>query len=66
MSNRDNFDRAQSPGCSISRHLVRGVDQADSWSTDGHKWLNTPFDCGYAFIADEAAHRAQRPTAPVI
>jgi glutamate/tyrosine decarboxylase-like PLP-dependent enzyme len=40
------------------RHLVRGVEQADSWSTDGHKWLNTPFDCGYAFIADEAAHRA--------
>ncbi len=40
------------------RHLLRGVDAADSWATDGHKWLNTPFDCGYAFVADPAAHRA--------
>jgi len=40
------------------RHLLRGVELADSWTNDGHKWLNTPFDCGYAFIADVAAHRA--------
>jgi glutamate/tyrosine decarboxylase-like PLP-dependent enzyme len=40
------------------RHLVRGVELADSWTNDGHKWLNTPFDCGYAFVADAAAHRA--------
>ena len=40
------------------RHLVAGVDQADSWATDGHKWLNVPFDCGYAFVRDPAAHRA--------
>jgi glutamate/tyrosine decarboxylase-like PLP-dependent enzyme len=40
------------------RHLLRGVEEADSWSTDGHKWLNTPFDCGYAFIANTAAHLA--------
>lgn len=39
------------------RHLVRGVELADSWTNDGHKWLNTPFDCGYAFIADADAHR---------
>ncbi|HLJ48007.1 MAG TPA: pyridoxal-dependent decarboxylase [Bryobacteraceae bacterium] len=39
------------------RHLVRGVEAADSWATDGHKWLNVPFDCGYAFVADPAAHR---------
>lgn len=39
------------------RHLVRGVEQADSWATDGHKWLNVPYDCGYAFVADSAAHR---------
>jgi aromatic-L-amino-acid decarboxylase len=39
------------------RHLLRGVELADSWTNDGHKWLNTPFDCGYAFIADAAAHR---------
>lgn len=40
------------------RHLVKGVEAADSWATDGHKWLNVPFDCGYAFIADTDAHRA--------
>ena len=40
------------------RHLVRGIEQADSWATDGHKWLNTPYDCGYAFVADPATHRA--------
>lgn len=40
------------------RHLVKGVEAADSWATDGHKWLNVPFDCGYAFIARADAHRA--------
>ena len=40
------------------RHLMRGAEAADSWATDGHKWLNTPYDCGYAFVADESAHRA--------
>jgi glutamate/tyrosine decarboxylase-like PLP-dependent enzyme len=40
------------------RHLLNGVDGADSWTTDGHKWLNVPFDCGYAFVADREAHRA--------
>jgi glutamate/tyrosine decarboxylase-like PLP-dependent enzyme len=40
------------------RHLVEGLDAADSWATDGHKWLNVPFDCGYAFVADPEAHRA--------
>ncbi len=39
-------------------HLVKGVEQADSWATDGHKWLNVPFDCGYAFVAHPEAHRA--------
>jgi glutamate/tyrosine decarboxylase-like PLP-dependent enzyme len=36
---------------------LKGVEQADSWATDGHKWLNVPYDCGYAFVADSAAHR---------
>lgn len=38
------------------RHLTRGVEQADSWATDGHKWLNVPYDSGYAIVADRDAH----------
>ncbi|HEU4509416.1 MAG TPA: pyridoxal-dependent decarboxylase [Pyrinomonadaceae bacterium] len=38
-------------------HLLRGADAADSWATDGHKWLNVPFDSGYAFVVDREAHR---------
>jgi glutamate/tyrosine decarboxylase-like PLP-dependent enzyme len=40
------------------RHLVRGLELCDSWATDGHKWLNLPFDCGFAFVTDPDAHRA--------
>lgn len=38
-------------------YLARGVEQADSWGTDGHKWLQTPHDSGYAIVRDRAAHR---------
>ncbi len=38
--------------------LVRGMEKAHSWATDGHKWLNVPYDCGYAFVAEPESHRA--------
>ena len=38
-------------------HLAVGFEQADSWGTDGHKWLQTPHDCGYAIVRDAEAHR---------
>lgn len=37
------------------RHLTEGVDLADSWTTDGHKWLNTPYDCAMAIVRDAPA-----------
>ena len=40
------------------RHVVAGVELADSWATDAHKWLNVPYDCGIAFVRDRDAHRA--------
>jgi glutamate/tyrosine decarboxylase-like PLP-dependent enzyme len=41
-----------------TRHLMDGADLADSWATDGHKWLNVPYDSGYVFCAHPGAHVA--------
>ena len=41
-----------------TRRLTRGYEGADSWTTDAHKTLNVPYDCGIAIVADREALRA--------
>jgi glutamate/tyrosine decarboxylase-like PLP-dependent enzyme len=46
---------AAAPG---TRHLTSGVDRADSWAVDAHKWLNVPYDGAMAIVANADAHVA--------
>jgi glutamate/tyrosine decarboxylase-like PLP-dependent enzyme len=39
------------------KHLTEGIELADSWGTDGHKWLQVPYDCGFAIVKDREAHQ---------
>ena len=49
------------------RHLVEGVQLADSWATDAHKWLNAPYDSGVIIVRhDEDLRRAMKIEAPYL
>ena len=39
------------------KHLASGIEQADSLATDGHKWLNVPYDCGLVLTAHAESHQ---------
>lgn len=43
--------------CPERAHLGRGLELADSWGVDGHKWLQTPHDSAYAIVRNAEAHR---------
>ena len=47
-------------GSASLRPLGRGLERADSWATDAHKWLNVPYDSGLAFVRDRARRCARR------
>jgi len=44
--------------CPSRSYLTRGIEEADSWATDAHKWLNVPYDSGLAFVKEADALRA--------
>ena len=44
--------------CGERRAITEGLELADSWATDAHKWLNVPYDCGLVFVRNGAALQA--------
>lgn len=40
----------------LTSHLTEGIEAADSVAVDGHKWLNVPYDTGFAFVRDPNLH----------
>lgn len=42
-------------GAESLKHLTKGIEDADSWAVDGHKTLNTPYDCGIIMCKDQPA-----------
>lgn len=44
--------------CPARAHLAAGLGEADSWATDGHKWLNVPYDSGLVFVRNPDDLRA--------
>ena len=53
----DGAFRLWARACTATAHLASGYELADSWAIDGHKWLQTPYDCGYAIVRNTEAHR---------
>ncbi len=53
--------------CEKTAEQLTGYEAADSWVVDGHKWLNTPYDCGIAICKNpEAVHHAMATQAPYL